>query len=87
MKFIRFDYQGRTRFGVLEAQGMVRVYEGDMFAGAETSGDLQRHRRRGRQPGDQVMLDRCACPRPVQIDHVHPARAGLGKARQSVSRA
>jgi 2-keto-4-pentenoate hydratase/2-oxohepta-3-ene-1,7-dioic acid hydratase in catechol pathway len=34
MKFIRFDYQGRTRFGVLEAQGMVRVYEGDMFADA-----------------------------------------------------
>ena len=31
MKFMRFEYQGKPGFGVLEAEGIVRVYEGDMF--------------------------------------------------------
>ena len=32
MKFVRFEYQGKPGFGVLEAEGLVRVFEGDMFA-------------------------------------------------------
>ena len=31
MKFVRFEYQGNAGFGVLEAEGLVRVFEGDMF--------------------------------------------------------
>src|SRR5688572_9085233 len=31
MKFVRFEYQGKAGFGVLEAEGLVRVFEGDMF--------------------------------------------------------
>jgi 2-keto-4-pentenoate hydratase/2-oxohepta-3-ene-1,7-dioic acid hydratase in catechol pathway len=31
MKFMRFEYQGTPGFGVLENEGIVRVYEGDMF--------------------------------------------------------
>lgn len=34
MKFMRFGYQDKIGFGVLESDEMVRVYEGDMFAGA-----------------------------------------------------
>jgi 2-keto-4-pentenoate hydratase/2-oxohepta-3-ene-1,7-dioic acid hydratase in catechol pathway len=34
MKFLRFEHHGKTGFGVLESDGVVRVYEGDMFAGA-----------------------------------------------------
>ena len=35
MKFMRFEYKGKPGFGVLEADGIVRVYEGDMFAAAQ----------------------------------------------------
>ena len=31
MKFMRFEYQGKPGFGLLEANGHVRVCEGDMF--------------------------------------------------------
>lgn len=31
MKFVRFEYQGKAGFGVLETEGLVRVFEGDMF--------------------------------------------------------
>jgi 2-keto-4-pentenoate hydratase/2-oxohepta-3-ene-1,7-dioic acid hydratase in catechol pathway len=34
MKFVRFEYRGKTGFGVLEGNDVVRVYEGDMFEGA-----------------------------------------------------
>jgi len=34
MKFMRFQYQDKQGFGVLEAERRVRVYEGDMFTGA-----------------------------------------------------
>lgn len=38
MKFLRFEYKGRTGFGVLESDGVVRVYDGEMFAGARPTG-------------------------------------------------
>lgn len=31
MKFLRFEYLGKPGFGVLEAEGLVRVFAGDMF--------------------------------------------------------
>ena len=33
MKFVRFEYEGKAGFGVLEGDGerMIRVYEGEMF--------------------------------------------------------
>jgi 2-keto-4-pentenoate hydratase/2-oxohepta-3-ene-1,7-dioic acid hydratase in catechol pathway len=37
MKFMRFELGGMPAFGVLEAGDMVRVYEGDMFAGARAT--------------------------------------------------
>jgi 2-keto-4-pentenoate hydratase/2-oxohepta-3-ene-1,7-dioic acid hydratase in catechol pathway len=34
MRFMRFEYEGKIGLGVLENESMVRVYSGDMFAGA-----------------------------------------------------
>lgn len=36
MKFMRFEYRGKTGFGVIEGDDIVRVYEGDMFNGARS---------------------------------------------------
>ncbi|KAA3419195.1 DUF2437 domain-containing protein, partial [Streptococcus pneumoniae] len=38
MKFVRFQAEGRTGFGVLSEEGEVRVYEGDMFHRPRPSG-------------------------------------------------
>ena len=38
MKFLRFDYQGKAGFGVVEADGLVRVYDGDMFGAPTRTG-------------------------------------------------
>jgi len=38
MKFMRFEYQGRPAYGVLEAGDLVRVYEGDIFDDAWPTG-------------------------------------------------
>lgn len=38
--WIRFDHQGRIGFGRLEADGRVRVYEGDMFADPRDTGEV-----------------------------------------------
>jgi 2-keto-4-pentenoate hydratase/2-oxohepta-3-ene-1,7-dioic acid hydratase in catechol pathway len=37
MKFMRFEHNGKTGFGVLESDRVIRVYEGDMFAGARST--------------------------------------------------
>ena len=37
MKFMRFEYQGKPGFGVLEADGIVRVYEGDVFSAPQAT--------------------------------------------------
>jgi 2-keto-4-pentenoate hydratase/2-oxohepta-3-ene-1,7-dioic acid hydratase in catechol pathway len=37
MKFMRFEHGGNTGFGVLEGEDRVRVYAGDMFAGARAT--------------------------------------------------
>jgi 2-keto-4-pentenoate hydratase/2-oxohepta-3-ene-1,7-dioic acid hydratase in catechol pathway len=34
MKFLRFEHNGKAGYGVLESDGVVRVYQGDMFANA-----------------------------------------------------
>ena len=34
MKFMRFEHGGTAKFGILEGKDRVRVYKGDMFAGA-----------------------------------------------------
>ncbi|MGZ8202718.1 MAG: Rv2993c-like domain-containing protein, partial [Burkholderiales bacterium] len=35
---MRFEYQGRPAYGVLEAADLVRVYEGDIFDDAWPTG-------------------------------------------------
>lgn len=37
MKFMRFEHGGKTEIGVLEGKDRVRVYAGDMFAGARAT--------------------------------------------------
>jgi len=39
MKYVRFEYRGKTGFGVLEGSDVVRVYEGDMFEGAHPTSE------------------------------------------------
>ena len=38
MKFVRFEHRGKTGCGVLEPNGIVRVYEGDIFDDAWPTG-------------------------------------------------
>jgi 2-keto-4-pentenoate hydratase/2-oxohepta-3-ene-1,7-dioic acid hydratase in catechol pathway len=37
MKFMRFGHDGKAGFGVMDGDNKVRVYEGDMFAGARAT--------------------------------------------------
>ena len=37
MKFMRFEHDGKAAFGVMEGESQVRVYQGDMFAGARAT--------------------------------------------------
>jgi 2-keto-4-pentenoate hydratase/2-oxohepta-3-ene-1,7-dioic acid hydratase in catechol pathway len=42
MKFLRFEHNGKPGYGVLESDGVIRVYQGDMFAAARpTSATLK----------------------------------------------
>ena len=40
MKFVRFDHQGKTGFGVLETESIIRVYTGEMFSAAQATDTL-----------------------------------------------
>ena len=35
MKFVRFDHHGKTRFGVLNDNGIIQIWSGDMFGGGK----------------------------------------------------
>ena len=37
MKFLRFEQNGKRGFGVLEAAGLIRIYEGNMFSNAKAT--------------------------------------------------
>jgi hypothetical protein len=42
MKFLRFEHNGKPGYGVLESDGVIRVYQGDMFAASRpTSATLK----------------------------------------------
>jgi 2-keto-4-pentenoate hydratase/2-oxohepta-3-ene-1,7-dioic acid hydratase in catechol pathway len=40
MKFMRFEYQGKASYGVLEPGDFVRVYDGDIFDDAWPTGEM-----------------------------------------------